>query len=153
MLLLWSTTVAFPGGAAPFKVTVPVELLPPITLVGVLVRELKAAGLTVSVAVFVTPKVALMTAVDCDATPRVVTVNVAEVLPAATVTDTGTVAAAVLPLCSVNTLPPVGAAAVSCTVPVELLPPTTAVGFSETEDTLTAGGVTVKVAVCVVPAG
>jgi hypothetical protein len=153
VLLLCSATLAPCGGAAPFKVTVPVELFPPITEVGVRVIEDKVAGLTVSVAVFVTPNVALMPAVDGDATPNVVTVNVAEVVPAATVTEAGTVAATVLPLCSVTTAPPVGAAAVSCTVATELLPPTTVVGFSETEDTLTAGGITVKVAVCVVPAG
>jgi hypothetical protein len=131
-------------------VAVPVELLPPITDVGVLVIEDKVAGMTVSVALTVLPRVALIEEVDCEATPRVVTVNVAEVAPAATVTDPGTVATAVLLLCRVTTDPPVGAALLKRTVPVELLPPTTLVGLKDTE-LIPAVGFTVKLAVTEVP--
>jgi hypothetical protein len=64
-----------------------------------------------------------------DDTGLVVTVNVAVVAPAGTVTFAGTVARDVLPLERVNTTPDGGAAPVSVTVPVEGLPPVTDVGF------------------------
>ena len=66
-------------------------------------------------------------------TLRVVTVNVAVVAPAVTVTDAGTVAAEVFELASVTTAPPVGAATSRVTVPVLVIPPDTEVGDSETE--------------------
>ena len=69
-------------------------------------------------------------------TAVVVTVNVALELPAATVTLRGTVAAALL-LDSDTTMPPVGAAPFSVTVPCDVLPPVTVVGFSVTEDNAT----------------
>lgn len=78
------------------------------------------------------------------ATPLVVTVNVVDVLPAGTVTLTGTVAAG-FPLESVTTAPPLGAAALSVTVPVELAPPVTLVGFRVTEERTADGGNTVSV--------
>jgi hypothetical protein len=79
-------------------------------------------------------------------TAMVVTVNVAVALPAATVTDEGTVAAEVLLLLSVTTVPPVGAAVLSVTVPVALAPPVTDVGLRLTELRDTPG-VIVRVAV------
>ncbi len=73
-----------------------------------------------------------------------VTVKVALVAPAATVTEVGTVATLVLPLVRVTTAPPAGALPVSVTVPVEFaLPPTTVVGFKVRVETL--GAVTVRV--------
>ena len=84
------------------------------------------------------------------ATPLVVTVNVVDVLPAATVTLAGTVAAG-FPLESVTTAPPVGAAALSVTVPVELAPPVTLVGFRVTEASTAEGGSTVSVVPWVEP--
>ncbi len=72
--------------------------------------------------------------------------NVAVVFPSRTVTDTGTVAAA-LSLLSVTTAPPVGAAAVSVTVPVELFPPITEDGFTLTELRAAGIGSTVNTAV------
>jgi hypothetical protein len=55
----------------------------------------------------------------------------------------------VLLLDSVTTAPPVGAGDDRVTVPVEVAPPGTDVGFSVTE--LTTGRFTVKDAVCVAP--
>ena len=59
-LLLESATVAPPAGAAPFNVTVPVEELPPVTLVGFSPSEARVgggggAGATMSEAVLVAP--------------------------------------------------------------------------------------------------
>jgi len=82
------------------------------------------------------------------ATGLVLTVNVAVVAFAATVTLAGTVAAAVLLLLNVTTAPPVGAGPFSVTVPVDEPPPVTDVGFKLTE--LGAGALTVSPAVCVV---
>jgi hypothetical protein len=84
------------------------------------------------------------------ATPLVVTVKVVDVLPAGTVTLAGTVAAE-LPLESVTTAPPVGAGELSVTVPVELAPPVTLVGFRLTEERTADGGSTVSVAPWVEP--
>jgi hypothetical protein len=78
--------------------------------------------------------------------PVVVAVNVAVLLPAFTVTDAGT-ETAVLLLESDTGIPPVGAAAARVTVPVDELPPTTVVGFSDRLDSVAAGA-TVSVAVC-----
>ena len=79
----------------------------------------------------------------------VVTVKVALVLPAATVTLAGTVAAPVLLLDRVTTAPAVGAGPESVTVPVDGEGPLTVVGLSVRE--LAVGAVTVKAAVWVVP--
>ena len=86
-----------------------------------------------------------------DDTDSVVTVKVLEVDPAGTVTLAGTVAAAVLLLVRSTVMPPVGASAERVTVPVEEVPPVTVVGLTLTEERLTLGAFTVKVAVLVVP--
>jgi hypothetical protein len=52
---LVSVTVAPAGGAAPLRVTVPVDGVPPMTLVGLRTREESEATPTVRTAVFVTP--------------------------------------------------------------------------------------------------
>jgi hypothetical protein len=77
------------------------------------------------------------------ATALVVTVNVPVVAPAKTVTVAGTTADVLL-LERLTTAPPVGAAALSVTVPVELAPPTILVGTSVTEETVTGGGLMVR---------
>ncbi len=95
-------------------------------------------GLTVSVAVLVTPlKTAEMVAVTEVVTVLVVTVKFALVLPAATVTLVGMVVATELSE-SDTTTPPTGAAALKVTVPIEELPPTTPLGLREIVDRLTA---------------
>jgi hypothetical protein len=87
-------------------------------------------------------------------TTLVVTVNVADVLPVATVTLVGTVAADVLLLERVTTAPPLGAALLRVTVPVDGLPPVTLLGFSDTDAAVAViGAVTLRVALRVVPVG
>src|SRR5215472_5215828 len=81
-------------------------------------------------------------------TALLLTVNVAEVAPAATVTEAGTVAAAVLLLVSVTTAPPAGAAVPSVTVPVLPAPPVTVPGLRVIE---ARGGFTISVDVLVAP--
>lgn len=84
-----------------------------------------------------------MTAVDV-ATADVAAAKVAFVVPAATTTLAGTVAAALL-LDRDTTLPPAGAALESVTVPVELDPPGTLAGFMLTDCRLAGGGTGVTV--------
>ena len=81
------------------------------------------------------------------ATGLVVAVNVAVVAPAATVTDAGTCAAAVLLELKLTTAPPVGAGPLSVTVPVEEVPPSTVPGLTLTLPSAAADAVTVSVAV------
>jgi hypothetical protein len=80
-------------------------------------------------------------------TVLVVTVKVAPVLPAATITLAGTVATEVRLLERVTTAPPVGAGPESVTVPVDGAGPLTVVGFRV--KVLIVGAVTVKTAVLV----
>src|SRR5260370_6779436 len=89
----------------------------------------------------------MVTEVDA-ATALVLTVNVALLAPAGTVTVAGTVAAAVLLLVRLTTAPPLGAGPLSVTVPVEGFPPVTLTGFRPSKERV-AGGVTVSEAVCV----
>jgi hypothetical protein len=86
-------------------------------------------------------------------TADVLTVKVALVAPAGTVTVEGTVAAPVLLLESVTCAPPAGAGALKVTVPVDdCKPPTTPVGFNVSEETVGSGtGVTVSEAVLLTP--
>ena len=81
------------------------------------------------------------------------TVKLAVVLPADTVTLDGTVATDVLLLLRPTDAPPEGAADVRVTVPVELLPPVTLVGFSVNEESVGPDepGFTVKLVDTVAP--
>ena len=137
-----SDTTAPPVGAALVRVNVPCDVAPPVTLVGFSASVLRLAGggtgVTVSVAVRDTPPNEPVMIAEVEViTDVVVTVKVVLVAPAATVTLAGTVAVAAL-LESVTTAPPVGAAALKVAVPVEKLPPTTLVGFTDTADKLAA---------------
>jgi hypothetical protein len=122
VLLLVSVTTAPPAGAPPVNVTVPCEAAPPATLAGLTASDDNEAAVggavTVNTALRVMPPNApLMVAVVEAVTDPVVMVKVALVVPAATVTLPGTVAAdGLLPL-SVTTAPPAGAALVRATVP------------------------------------
>ena len=79
----------------------------------------------------------------------VVTVNVAVVDPAGTVTLGGTVVAFVLLVERATAAPPAGAGPFKVTVPVEEEPPGTDVGLSVSEER--TGGRMVNEAVCVDP--
>src|SRR4029077_1657336 len=81
----------------------------------------------------------MLTVVEA-ATPLVLTVNVALVAPAATVTLDGTLAAVVLLVERVTSAPPDGAAPLNVTVPVEEFPPVTLAGFTESEERATDTG-------------
>ena len=98
---------------------------------------------TVRVADRVAPPAVPMMIDDCElATGFVVTVKVAAVAPAGTVTLGGTVAAVVLSLDSETTTPPAGANEVNETVAVTGVPPTTVVWLrvSATSDGVVEGG-------------
>jgi hypothetical protein len=92
----------------------------------------------------------MVTGVDV-VTALVLTVNVALLAPAVTVTVEGTLAAPLL-LRSCICAPPAGAGPLSVTVPVEGDPPVTLVGFSVSEERVgRARGSTVSEAVLVAP--
>jgi hypothetical protein len=101
-----------------------------------------AAGFTVSVPVRVTPPAAPEMVTDAEVvTVLDVTVNVPLVAPAAIVRLAGTVAALVLLLDNVTTVPPDGAAAESVAVPVAFaLPPVTLVGEIDSDKSVGGGG-------------
>jgi hypothetical protein len=114
-------TTAPPVGAALVRVTVPVAGTPPVTAVTTVVRVDKTAagGVTVMVAVPVDPFVVAVTVASVlTFTVPAVTVNVADRVPAGTVTDTGTLATLALLDESVTTFPPTGALVDRVTVPV-----------------------------------
>ena len=77
------------------------------------------------------------------------TVKLAELVPAARVSLAGTIALVGLLLESVTAIPPNGAGPLRLTVPVEAEPPTIVEGFSVSDNS--AGGFTASVAVLTVP--
>lgn len=139
-----SVTTFPPVGAWPLSVTVPVEGLPPIRLDGASVRVVNAAGATVRNALFVTPpEMAETVTVVVEETGRLVMVKVPVFKPAVTVKVAGTVAAEVLELCSVTTVPPAGALPTRVTVPVAVPPLMTVLGAIASALTA-ASGMTVR---------
>src|SRR5262245_60572074 len=138
----------------PAGVDVTCTPLRPVTFkVSVAVCGGGGCGVTVSTAVFVAPvDVAEIVDDADDVTVDVVMLKTPVCDPAATVIDAGTPATGLL-LDSVTDWPPAGAAPVSVTMPCAPLPPLTLVGESCSDCSVTgpAGGVTVSVAVRVVP--
>lgn len=101
--------------------------------------------LIVRLAVLLVPaKVAVITAFTVLVTAKVVTVKVANFVPAGTSTVAGTDASLLL-LVNETETPPAGAAVPNVTVPLEVLPPTNDAGLSDRPDT--TGGLMVKVVV------
>lgn len=125
-------TIVPPAGAKPLRVTVPVDVDPPVTDEGDRLTLTRVAGLIVKLADWLTPfKVPEIVAAVVEDTPVVETVNVAVVAPAATVTDVGGVAFEMFE--PRETIRPLGPATLlNVTVPVEDAPPITAVGDNET---------------------
>lgn len=146
--LLDKATTVPADGAGPDSVTVPVDGEGPLTVVGFRVTTLNVGAVTVNVAVLLTPRVPFIVTEAFVATGLVVTVKVAVVAFAATVTLAGTWAANLL-LDRVTTAPPDGAGPFKVTVPAEDVPPITDVGLRVTE--LSVAAVTVKIAVFVAP--
>ena len=133
VLLLESASAVPPAGAAVFRVTVPVEGVPPVTLVGSRLREERVtAGIKVSVSradLVASSKAAVITTAVELGFELVDTAKFALVAPAGTVTLAGTVAIEGCLLESATVTPPAGAAVISATVPVKLVPAVTTVGL------------------------
>jgi hypothetical protein len=145
VLVSVKATTSPPVGAALEIVTVPVELVPPVTEVGFSDRLETVGAVMVRVAVLETElAVPVIVAVVVVATAVVVIVKFPEVAPAAMVTELGTVALVEL-LLRLTAKPPVGAAEPMVAVPVLEVPPATLVG--ETVMPVSTGGVMVSVAV------
>ncbi len=148
VLLLISVTVKPAGAAGPLRTTVPTEPVPPVTEFGLSVNAVMTAGLTVKVALLLlATSVAVTVAIFAVATPTVVAVKVCDVLPAGIITLAGTVTDG-SELLKETVIPPVGAAWVIVTVPVELVPPVTVAGLKLTpvtvnEDTIVTFPITV----------
>jgi len=150
-LLLPRVTVRPAAGALALSVTVPVELVPPVTVAGLNATLVTVGGSTVNVAVTMTvPVVAVQVIVVPVLTELAVTMNVCEVAPAATATLDGAGNAAGLVHIS-PTLKPRGAGPFSVTVPVVACPEPTLFGLYES--CVTTGGTTVNIPLKVFPLG
>jgi hypothetical protein len=145
-LSLVSETANPPTGAADVIVIVPEEGAPPTTVAGLRDMVDRTGGLMVRVGVFVTaPAIAVMVAVVEAPTATVDTENVVVEDAAGTVTEGGTVAAA-LSDDRVTAKPPACAGAERVTVPVDGAPPVNEVGLRVTEESTSATGLIVSVA-------
>jgi len=146
VLPLASLTIIPPVGAGPVKVTVPVTVVPPLTVDGLIETDFRPASPTVRVAVTVlVPDFAVIVAVCELVTTVEFATKIPESWPGDTVTVAGTVTIELL-LVNSTTIPPLGAAPESVTVPAEVVPPAMLVGLNETESKV--GGFTVTVADC-----
>src|SRR5918999_1031931 len=128
-------------GAASFNVTVPVDELPPTTLVGLTASVDSATGLTL-----ITEKRVVSRCVAESPTLVVVEEENVEIVklplvsPAGIVILGGTLATEGTSLERVTTSPPAGAGSGSVTVPVDGLPPTTVFGFTVKDESVGLGG-------------
>lgn len=137
VLALESVTTVPPAGATMPKVTVPVAELPPITLPSN--NTWRSNVNNVMSAFKVTPlRLAVTLTLVVAVTALVVTMKLALVAPAGAVTLAGTLAEAESSE-SVTTAPPLGAALVKVTVPVEVLPPVTLDGLRTKAESVVAG--------------
>jgi hypothetical protein len=128
-LLLDRGTVRPPLGAGQDSVTVPVDVVPPVTLGGRLSDLTVPGSATVTCANRVDVPVAVMVTV-VNVAKFGYTVKFAAVLPAEKIRKRGTGTTAGLLLDIVTIAPPAGAGALSVTVPVKDPPPNlTVVGF------------------------
>jgi hypothetical protein len=118
-----------PAGAIVLIVILPVEGLPPTTLVGLRVTDTIVGGVTVKVDVSEVPlSVAVTVAEVAVGTEAVLAVNVPKDLPDPMVTETGTVTAPLM-LESLTTIPVEGAVPLSVTVPIAVFVLATLVGL------------------------
>jgi len=160
VLLLKRLISTPPVPAGPLSVTVPCEEPDDLTVLGARLSDDKIGvagtggggstltGWTVKLADTIAPEYAALSWTLAGAvTDPVFTVNDAAVVPALIVTLAGTLATPELPLVNETAAPPLGAAAVRVTVPLEVLPPVTDVGLSENEDKV-AGAVAGALPVC-----
>lgn len=133
-LLLDNVTVAPPVGAALLRVMVAIDEEPRTTLAGFNDTESNVTrAVIVRAALFETPSyVAVIVALVEAVAVVVVMLNVALLLPAAIVTVAGTTADVLL-LASITVAPPVGAALVRVTVPVDDVPAATVAGATVKE--------------------
>jgi hypothetical protein len=123
--LLVNVTVVPPEGAGALSVTVPVDAAPPIRAAGFRVTELTKSGRTSNGSpIELVPHFAVTVDVTGSVIVLVLIINVADDAPAETLTLEGTSTADWL-LLSQTVAPPVGAAPLSVTVPVEFVPPVT----------------------------
>lgn len=133
-----SSTSLPPDGAGEAMVTVPVELFPPVTVLGFrLIEVTLMPGVMVREACAVLfPRLAvIVTAVLLRTNPLVVTAKVVLVDPAGTVTLDGTTAKLLL-LLNPTVVPPDGAAPLKVTVPLDVPPFAMVVGFNVSDETL-----------------
>jgi len=133
VLLLVKAIVKPPSGAGPVRVAVPVAAPEPATVVGLTLSEYSEAGETVRFADCELPAKLAVTTIGTGAPTVVVeTVKVATFWPAATVTVDGTVATMLFE--ESETVEPEGLAGEpKVTVPVDDVPPATAVGLRVNE--------------------
>jgi len=127
------TTVSWPTGTG--KLTVPVVLLPPVTELGLKVRDVGTLGVTVRVAFLVAPLAVaeILTWVETE-TAFVAMVQLAELNPARTTTDAGIEATAEPPLSTAReTVVSVATGALNTTLAFAVTPPRTVLGDTVTD--------------------
>ena len=148
--LLLDAVIESAEGAAALKLMVPENAGSPPTMLVRLSESPLISGTTVrdGAETVLPPYAALIVVVAFAVIAWPVIANVALLLPAATATLAGTVAAAVLLLVNVTVMPPAGAALVSVTVPVPVAEATSGFGLTLTDE---INGTTVRpcVRVCV----